>query len=151
MRSLRLLLDERFRLKSHVQSKEGPIYALVVAKAGPKLKPSTTEGPPQILLRPRGHLSADRATIFQVAPFLSQEVGRKVINMTGLPGKYDFGLDWVPEQQISGNATEAPASVESSGVSIFTAVQEQLGLRLEPRKGEVEMLVVDDVEQPSEN
>jgi bla regulator protein blaR1 len=88
-------------------------------------------------------------------PWLSQTLGRTIVDKTGLTGFLDFTLRWAPDSvqtvEPFGPGTEAPPPVDPSGPSIFTALQEQLGLRLESSKGPVEVIVIDSVERPSEN
>jgi len=169
------LLAERFNLKFHREIKEFPIYALVVAKDGPKLKKSenqteseiraATAGPGgggpkegRMLRLGRGHISAQMLTLGALVQRLSSSLGRPVVDRTGLTGLYDFDLQWAPDEMEvetgkSGErmpAESAPAG-ESTGPSIFTALQEQLGLKLESQKGPVEILVIDRMEKPTEN
>lgn len=158
---LQALLEERFNLRLHRDKKDLPAYALVVAKRGPKLKedPSsdTREGSMQ---RGRGHLKAIKIDMRFLAITLSRQVYRVVLNETGLQGTYDFELTWTPDAGLgrsSGAAiagtgqTQAVAASGSSEPAIFTALQEQLGLKLEAKKEPVEVLVIDHVEKPSEN
>ncbi len=172
---LQSLLAERFKLKASQSSKELPIYALVVAKNGPKLSQSAVTpspgpaspgpasgpagpGPRSMMSFRNGELTATGIPISTLADRISREVGRDVIDKTGLQGRYDFTLHWAPEIQApmpGGPADSGPgsaaASPDSSGPSIFTAIQEQLGLKLESQKGPVKTLVIDAVEKPSEN
>jgi uncharacterized protein (TIGR03435 family) len=167
------LLADRFKLKLRRESKELPVYALVVAKNGPKLqeaKPGDTypkgmKGPDGIghagLMRMGpGELTGQGLPVESFARLLSQALGRSVVDQTGLKGIYDFTLKWTPEPgegmmlRAPGGGNPGPESApppESSGPSIFTAIQEQLGLKLESRKGPVDNLVIDHVEKPSEN
>ena len=104
----------------------------------------------------RGELTAQSLGMEQVAHLLTQQTGRTVVDNTGLKGNYDFTLHWTPDQSTptlngpSGGGPDGTTSSES-GPSIFTAIQEQLGLKLESQKGPVEILVIDHVERPSEN
>ena len=171
-RMLQALLAERFKLTVHRESKELPIYALVVAKDGPKLqeaKPGDTypngikgpDGQPGagMMMMGREGLTAQGIPIANLVRHLSRVLGRKVVDKTGLTGKYDFTFKWTPEQSqgaIRGQDGGQPGDVsapppDSSGPSIFTALQEQLGLKLESQKGQVEILIIDHVEKPSEN
>jgi uncharacterized protein (TIGR03435 family) len=147
-RMLQEFLAERFKLKVHRETREGTIYALVVAKDGPKLKPSTSDDPPKMVFG-QGHLAVERTVIGAMAPFFAQELGSEVVDKTGLKGKYDFTLDWASDRGLTAPGADTGTPSESSGPSIFTAVQEQLGLKLEAQKGPVEYLVVDHVEKPS--
>jgi uncharacterized protein (TIGR03435 family) len=134
---LRELLSSRFQLTLHPETKEASVYRLVVAKSGPILKRADKPGGIGFgngLLNGRG---ADMATLASV---LTGRLGRTVLNQTGIEGVYEFKLTWT--------ADEAAADLTTS---IFAALQEQLGLKLEPAKGPVEMFVIDRVERPSEN
>jgi bla regulator protein blaR1 len=154
------LLADRFQLKFHRETKDLPIYALVVAKNGPKLqesKPGEGEGEGQRfrgMRVERGTVEAHGATLQFLAQHLSSELGRTVQDDTGLKGSYDFKLQWTPEPGQSmtpGMPAPKEAPATESGPSLFTALREQLGLKLESRKGPVEMLVIDHVEKASEN
>ena len=154
---LQSLLADRFQLKVNFMTKEIPVYALVIAKGGEKLKevevsplpPPGTLPPPGAHLPGIGKTGANRYTATAwsmkgVAEFLSrfEEVGhRLVVDETGLKGHYDFVL----------NGISMGPSADGSTTSIFTAIQEQLGLKLVPRKAPVEVLQIDHVERPSEN
>ena len=160
MAMLRKLLTDRFQLTFHRESKELPVFAITVAKGGPKLKPSTAPAGtlPELInvIYPEEKggvhvmLPARNATILQFAAMMQRTVlDRAVVDQTGLSGTYDFDLEWTPdENQFGGNL---PRSVESTKPSLFVAMQEQLGLRLEATRGPVSALVIDRVERPSEN
>jgi uncharacterized protein (TIGR03435 family) len=135
---LRKLLVDRFQLVIQRDIKQLPVYALVIAKSGPKLQES--EDGKSRMSGKRGSLSGKGVEIPRLASRLSDRVGRPVIDKTGLTGRYNFELQWTPEGAQSDN-----------GPSLFTALPEQLGLRLESEKGPVEMFVIDRVERPSEN
>jgi uncharacterized protein (TIGR03435 family) len=139
------VLAERFKLAVHRETKELTIYALVVAKNGPKLK-KVDPGEDDTTSR-RGHLTATRVSMSGLARFLAGpnvRLGRPVVDKTGLDGVFDFNLDWSPEGSQEKAADALP--------SIFIALQEQLGLKLDAQKGPVEVLVVDHVEKiPTEN
>jgi bla regulator protein blaR1 len=168
---LQTLLADRFKLTVHRETKELPIYSLVVAKGGSKLqeaKPGDTypngikglDGRPapvgsHLMRMGRGELTAQSLGMEEIAHLLTQQTGRTVVDNTGLKGNYDFTLHWTPDQSTPalngpGGGSDSTTSSES-GPSIFTALQEQLGLKLESQKGPVEVLVVDHVEKPSEN
>ncbi len=149
---VRAMLEDRFKLKAHKETKNLPIYSLVVAKGGSKMKESNLEGPDDAPKQPSLRIRSDSFTAQGItmdlfATNLTFRVNRIVVNNTGLKGHYDLALEWQPEN--------APASTQNNGLdakpSIFTAMQEQLGLKLEPAKGPVETVVVDHVEMPSEN
>jgi len=139
------LLADRFKLKMHHAVKEVPVYALVVGKNGAKLQESARGTPGGFNMGP-GHLMGRAAPITALADRLSNasfQLGRPVLDRTGLTGVYEFTLDWAPD-----SAPEA----DISGPSLFTAVQEQLGLKLEAQRGSAEVLVVDSMERkPTEN
>jgi len=170
------LLADRFKLTLHHETKELPIYALIVARSGPKLHesavtpddnvPLSPSGPPNgpqarhSIRMGRGELSIDAESLDMFADVLSRHVGRLVVNKTGLKGDYDFKLKWTPDEgqgpmmALPGGGPPrdaAPPSPDASGPSIFTALQEQLGLKLESQKGPVDTIVIDGVEKPSEN
>jgi bla regulator protein BlaR1 len=167
---LQPLLAERFQLKVHTETRNLPLFALVVAKGGPKLqeaKPGDTypngfkgfdgsAGAGLMHMGP-GRLTGQGLTISFLARTLSQQLGSTVEDKTGLTGKYDFTLQWTPDRTTSPMSSEGGQQgrgatlTDSSGPSIFTAIQEQLGLKLESQKGPVEVLVIDHVETPSEN
>jgi len=154
---LRNLLEERFQLALHRETKEQQVYALVVGKNGPKVK-ETKDGNSLIRMG-RGMLHGEGVQLDFLATTISSQLGRTVIDKTGLTGKYDFELKWTPDPGQPAAApfgppppgVELPPPPDPNGPSIFTAVQEQLGLRLESQKGPVETLVIDRVEKPSEN
>jgi uncharacterized protein (TIGR03435 family) len=146
------LLADRFKLQAHRAMKNLPIYALVVAKKGSKMHASQNPDPQ----KPRFVSGARIAGDFPMDDFakvLQPILGRSVVNRTGLHGVYDLNLEWTPGvgqgPPVPGVAAQPPA--DPNGPSLFTAIQEQLGLRLASKKGPVEILVIDQVEKPSEN
>jgi uncharacterized protein (TIGR03435 family) len=156
---LRALLADRFQLTIHRETKDAPVYALVVGKNGSKLQ-AAEEGKdgPRGMRMGRGQLTGMSAPLSMLANTLSSQLGRPVLDRTGLTGKYDFKLEWTPDPgQGDGPpgglppGIEAPPPPDPNGPSLFTAVQEQLGLRLESQKGPMEMIVIDRVEKASEN
>jgi uncharacterized protein (TIGR03435 family) len=147
---LQSLLSDRFKLSMHRETKEMPMYALVLAKDGPKLRenplgvgPGSSAGG-----NGKGQFNAKQVPIGALAPFLANQLGRMVENRTELKGVYDFTLTYMPEP-VAGPGTPAPA--DSDLPSIFTALQEQLGLKLDPIRGPVETLVIDHAEKPDAN
>jgi uncharacterized protein (TIGR03435 family) len=176
---LRALLAERFSLRVHTDTKELPIYALVAAQRdgtpGPQLRPSaqacesrdvdsrTQNRPaPSVTETPRcgmrvlpGTIQSGGVLLAQLATGLSPLVDRVVRDRTGLAGYFEFTLRWTPDRIPSGYDRKAAAiglpAIETDGASIFTALREQLGLRLDSEKGPVEILVVDRAERPVEN
>jgi uncharacterized protein (TIGR03435 family) len=158
MQMFQEILTERFGLKLHHETREVPVYALVVAKGGPKmtvskLGPNDTngiQGDPGILNSARGK-ETGRGTMMEfLAEDLSDALGRKVVDKTGLTGRYDFTLTWTPDDSAAATGGSA-ASGATQGPSLFTAVQEQLGLKLEPVKAPVDVVVIDHLEKPAEN
>lgn len=145
---VRILLADRFQLKLHKETKEMPVYALTVAKNGPKFQPAANTDVTRTGLRIRRgdtgkpEITGTRIPMEFLAKTLSDQVGRTVIDQTGLQGNYDFKLTFAPDM---GQPTE------TDGPSIFTALQEQLGLRLDSQKGPVEVLVIDSAQKASEN
>jgi uncharacterized protein (TIGR03435 family) len=173
---LQALLKERFQLVIRKETKELPIYAIVLAHKDGKLGPQLTESkcvpfdrdnpppPPEPGTAPPlfcggaqlgpAQMRMSGMQIADVAPMLSRMLGRTVIDKTGLTAKYDIKADWIPggENQFANppTGTERPA-LPDSGPSIFTALQEQLGLKLESQKGPVEVLVIEKAEKPTGN
>jgi uncharacterized protein (TIGR03435 family) len=133
----RTMLAERFHLKVHHETKEMSVYALVIGRNGSKLR--EVEPGRGSFNMGRGQIRAQKAPLFAFAERLSQYVDRPVLDLTGLKRTYDFTLEWTPD--ASADAREE--NVAAAGPSIFTALQEQLGLRLEARKAGIEVLVVD--------
>jgi uncharacterized protein (TIGR03435 family) len=204
---LQSLLAERFKLKLHRESKDLPIYALVVGKSGVKMKESPKEdatadgaapapppssnagfgqvkigkdGMPQLPPGGRGgmmmmmngsrmKMQASRQQAGQIAEMLGNQLGRPVVDQTGLTANYDYTLDYAPDEstRMPGMAGMAPPPADgggggvggassgpsdASGPSLMTALQEQLGLKLESKKGPIELLVIDTLDKvPSEN
>ncbi|MGA3187847.1 MAG: TIGR03435 family protein [Bryobacteraceae bacterium] len=150
---MQALLKERFKLVLHRATKELPIYALVAAKGGPKMKASASSGEKGVSMRTRrGLIEVQQITMAELATQLARILGRSVVDRTELAGEYDFKLEWTPDEAEPGGAREpGTIQVEGTGPSIFTALQEQLGLKLESTKGPVEILVIERVEKASEN
>jgi uncharacterized protein (TIGR03435 family) len=135
---LQQLLADRFKLSVHREMKDAPGYALVVAKDGSKLQP-TTGNPSRPAILPGG-LRADNISLQTLAGMLARPTGRPVVDKTGIAGNFDITLDY------------AEGAADSSLPSVFTALQEQLGLRLVAQKVPIETLVIDHVERaPTEN
>ncbi|HUK30881.1 MAG TPA: TIGR03435 family protein [Candidatus Acidoferrum sp.] len=161
---MRSLLADRFQLRVTRTKKELPIFALVVAKGGAKFSPAAPtqlvpgsrdlQAPPGgVVMRTSGGqwiIAANGAPMSQLLFAFggrSETAGRLIIDETGLTGTYTFTLHWTPEN-LGGAATD---SSDPTGVSLFTALQEQLGLKLEARKSQVEVIVIDHIERPSGN
>jgi len=176
---MQALLAERFKLKVHFETRQLPIYALVLAKGGPKLavakeSPSVAEGDDRqrggvvpslsaanlrkgVLVLYQGQeaeMTAREATLDQLVHWLagySEIGGRTVVNQTGLTGTYDFTLRWSRERLTMPAQQSFTSNPEPEAPALFTSLPEQLGLRLISTKGPVEVLVIDHIERPSEN
>jgi bla regulator protein blaR1 len=140
----------------------------VVAKNGPKLQASKPDQPAadgseqhgnhMLRMHGRGHLESTGADIHGLTRILATLLGRTVIDKTGLTGNFDYKLDWTPDDAMQAAAKggdaiagASAASADNAGPSLFTALEEQLGLRLEAAKGPADVVVIDQLEQPSEN
>jgi uncharacterized protein (TIGR03435 family) len=157
---LQKLLGDRCRLSFHHDRKEMAVYLLSVGKNGATLTPSlgNAMGLPGLGFRGRvgGDVSASNATIGEFINFMTRNVklDRPMIDRTGITGRYDFTLDWTPDDsQFGGTGGKllSPAESPSTLPSLYTAIQEQLGLKLEATKAAADVLVIDRVEKPSEN
>ena len=156
---LQMMLAERFQLRAHVEAPEEPVYFLVPDKKGLKLKPtdpkSCVPASPEVNFLPNGtscgtsygltgtHFEGTGMTTTTLAVYLGLVAGRPVIDRTGHEGMIDVQLDFIPPNRVSAAVDAAP--------SIFAALPEQLGLRLQPGRGPVNVLIVDHVERPSAN
>jgi uncharacterized protein (TIGR03435 family) len=173
---LQNLLAERFKLAVHREKKEMPVYELTVAKNGPKFKESVPKDAPQddaspgklktdgegypvlapgmtmAMLPGHARLRSENQTMEWFADMLSHQVGGPIIDATGLKGKYDFVLSWVLEERSAARGGMPDAASEPTGPTLLSAIQSQLGLKLDAKKGLVEVLVVDHIEKvPTEN
>ena len=178
---LQALLEDRFQLKVHREIREVPVYALSVAKNGPKLHlskegsctprtfPLSPLAPGQNYCGPTPFIKKGTYLTFNVrgvsleefSKMLDGVMDRPVIDKTGVTGKFDFGLEFAPDETVpealrifrGGDSDDGPAATpqDAIGPSIFTALQEQLGLKLAPAKGPGRRLVIDKVERPSGN
>jgi uncharacterized protein (TIGR03435 family) len=159
MAMLRKLLTDRFSLTFHREQKEFSIYALIVAKNGPKLKESTVspdaspEGPPPLVfvVSPQSvRMPGRHATMSELASVMQRAaLDRPVVDKTGLSARYDFDLEFAPDESQFGGMLGNSGDPAKPG--LFAAIQEQLGLRLEATRGPIDTLVVDQVERPSAN
>jgi len=160
--SLQPLLADRFHLKFHRELKQLPVYSLVVAKNGPKLKThvAAVEGKDEPTMRVsigsgKGKIEATKTSLARLADTLGNHLDRTVIDNTGLRGEYDFKLEWAQEHPGEESGPSMLTSLQEglglAGPSIFTAVQEQLGLKLESAKGPVETIVINAVTKASAN
>jgi uncharacterized protein (TIGR03435 family) len=170
---LQSLFEDRFKLKVHRETKESPAYALVIGKGGPRIKlsrdqsPDNVDGPAPPGAGPNhgairigvGNLVGNAVTLSWFASMLSPRLDRLIIDKTNLSGRFDIRLQWAPS--AGENLFEVPTEIidmngvtlrpDPAGPSIFSAIQEELGLKLESTKAPVELLVIDHVEQPSAN
>jgi len=169
------MLADRFQLTLNQETRELPVYTLSIAKDGPKIKPVSTDqkepepppkasGPPQGAVGPgsmstnvnrtKGEMNANAVPIARFANALSRQLRRPVIDQTNLRELYTIHLEWTPDTALTAglNPTggDAPPA-DPAGPSLFTAIQEQLGLKLAAAKGLVEVLVIRTVQKPSEN
>src|ERR1700744_5786261 len=141
---LQALLRDRFKLEAHIEMREVPVYNLVVSKGGPKIKPFDPEHPGQQPARlPGASMLVGGFEGPRISKALAGTAGRPVIDKTGLKGRYFFAIQY----------SQLGTNTETDGApDIFGAVQQQLGLKLEPAKAQVEILVVDHLERtPTEN
>jgi bla regulator protein BlaR1 len=170
---LQALLADRFKLSLHQETRDLSVYELVVAEGGPRLKQAApavmnTNGnqnfqgrvhKERMMKMGPGELTGQGATLEPLAEQLSFQLGRTVVNKTGLTGNYDFSLRWTPGEsemgmmKLMGSKPDGDSRPlpEASGPSIFTAIQEQLGLKLEAQTTPMSILVIDHVERPREN
>jgi uncharacterized protein (TIGR03435 family) len=158
MSMLRTLLAERFQLTLHREQKIFPVYLLSIAKGGSKLKESASPSdaapvvvnrifPGRVLLPARNATMTDFATVLQRVI-----LDRSVIDKTALNGRFDFDLEWLPDERQFGGALRLMMTSDASGLTdLFTALQRQLGLRLEATRGPISALVIDRLERPSAN
>jgi uncharacterized protein (TIGR03435 family) len=155
---LQAVLADRFSVAAHMGTREVPIYNLVVARGGPKLHisdpadtyPNGIKMPDGSLhgamLVERGHIIGQQATLSSLLFMFTDFSGRPVVDKTGLTARYDFNLQWTPDEHPG-----EPAPSDTSGPGLFTALEEQFGLKLEPATGPVKIVIVDHIEKPSEN
>lgn len=151
---LQTLLADSFKLKVHKDLREMQVYELVISKNGSKLTINDGHTGPNITVAKPGHLKADGILMTNLADTLTQiNIGRPVVDHTGLSGRYDFELLWAPNDDSSvmdmGMSEERPASPENPGQSIFSALRDQLGLELRPAKAPAECLVIDSADRPA--
>jgi uncharacterized protein (TIGR03435 family) len=147
----RTLIAERFKLTFHREPRQMTGLALVVSKGGHKLKEGDRKARPGFVTAPA--VRGENVPVVTIANFVSQRLGRVVIDNTGLTSVYDFTLTWTPDPtELGPNGTPVRArSEDQASPSLVTALQEQLGLRLETRQAAVELFVIDSVEIPTPN
>jgi uncharacterized protein (TIGR03435 family) len=139
---LQVALADRFKLRVHNEARDGPIYELVIAKGGFKLKEAPASKHSRGYSWGRDHVEVRTGPIGSLVFVLSDLLSRNVVDKTGLSGNYDIDLNWTPDDQ---------QGTPDAGPTLFTALEEQLGLKLVPAKGPVDTFVVDHVERPTEN
>jgi bla regulator protein blaR1 len=157
---MRSLLIERFHLKYHIEDREMPVFALVVGKNGHKLiagekgrcSQEIKEGKNcgDILVPPFG-TGIYNMPIGALVTGLAGRAGRPVVDRTGLTGKYDINLSWMPENMTPAQLLEIQKEIRPEEVTLFEAVEQQAGLRLEPSRAVMPVLVIDSVDHPTEN
>jgi len=150
------LLADRFQLKFHKEKKELTVFAITVGKTGPKLTKSEGDpnAPPGMLFRGLGNLPVRNATMADFAGVMQAAVlDRPVVDQTGLAGRWDFALNWAPDEtQFGAMGVKVPPPADNeTRPNLFNAFQEQLGLKLESTKAQVDVIVIDHVEKPSAN
>ncbi|HLG99734.1 MAG TPA: TIGR03435 family protein [Bryobacteraceae bacterium] len=144
---LQALLADRFQLKLHRETRDLPVYALVVAKRGLKIREAAGQG-----IRFELHkdeLDAASMPIATLTRILAQRLGRPVLDQTGLTGAYTFKLQWTPHPPAT--PADSVVTLDSANPSLFTALEEQLGLKLESKRGPADVVVIERAERPSEN
>jgi bla regulator protein BlaR1 len=141
------MLAERFGLKMHTEVKEGTVYNLVVAEGGPKIEPAAASEPARMIMG-IGRFSGPMELPFIISIF-AQQLGHPVIDRTGLTGRYDINLNWDPPNATAAAPTTNADNATQPAPSLFTALQEQLGLKLVAGRGPIEHLLIDSVEKPS--
>jgi uncharacterized protein (TIGR03435 family) len=172
---MQAILEDRFKLKIHRETRQAPVYELALGKGSPKLKPLQSEGSctPALVGRPlpmlpsgqhrcrnvvapRGAVDIEGGTLSMFADLLGLALDRPVIDKTGITNYFEIHLVFSPDESATprpaGSDSGAPAAVRATDApGIFEAIQEQLGLRLVPAKGPVDVLVIDHIERPSDN
>jgi uncharacterized protein (TIGR03435 family) len=160
MAMLRKLLEDRFQLTFHREAKELKVYALTIAKGGQKLKESTAspdaspEGPPPpvfVMFPQLVRLPARNATMAELASVMQRAaLDYPVLDRTGLSARYDFDLEFAPDETVFGGALGKGAD-DAAKPGLFAALQQQLGLKLELTRGPVDVMVIDRLQRPSDN
>jgi uncharacterized protein (TIGR03435 family) len=148
---LRDLLASRFHLTFHRETRETTALALSVSKNGHKLGPGDAQGKPAFVAAPT--MRGENVPVTTLANFLTQRLGRPVVDRTGLTGVYDFSLTWSPDptEFLPNGASVGGSAADQSYPSLTTALQEQLGLRLESRRLPIETFVIDSIDMPTPN
>jgi bla regulator protein blaR1 len=154
---IQAVLRDRFGLVLRAETRELPMSVLTVAKRGPKLDtPADPKRGPSFSINNGRQIVAKSSTMKMLSDSLSQLLGRYVKDETGLDGQYDFKMEWTPDSAApmtgaSPRPSEPASAAEPGGVSIFTALTEQLGLRLDAKKGPVPVFVIEKIDRPTDN
>ena len=165
---LQSLLEDRFKLKAHRETRELPVYELTVAKGGAKVRLSEDQTTPAALVGggaqrgavlPRGGIRLGRNDMEAQAQPISLlaaalgvlTAGRPVLDKTGLKGLYDIKLQWTPDPGLMAPVNPGAAPTVPAGPSLFSALEEQLGLKLESSRGRLPVLVIDSIDRPVRN
>jgi uncharacterized protein (TIGR03435 family) len=173
---LRSLLEDRFKLVAHRETREMPMYELVVARKDERLGPGLhkssidcgalfvaaqagapprprqpNEPPPRRVMGGPARTIASAVTMQQLAANLSNHLERFVVDKTGLTERFDFNLAWTPDRLPTAPPPLGIPPIDPNGLTLVTALQEQLGLKVQAAKGPVDVLVIDSAEKPSEN
>lgn len=150
---VREMLADRFKFRFHHETRQLQVYTLSVAKNGPKLNLPTAgkEGARSLMRSASGQLNASNQSIAGLSTFLTRLLGRRVLDRTELTGSYDFTLQWTPDENQSPPLRPDGPVANPNGPSIFTALQEQLGLRLESGRAPADVLIIDGIEIPPSN
>jgi len=154
-RMVQKLLADGFKLTLHREEKDLSVYSMTIGPSGPKLKKSEKDpaDPPRLGFTALGRLPAVNASMAEFARVMQLTVlDRPVVDQTGLAGKFDFDLHWAPDQtQFAGIGLRPSRDADTSKLpDLFTAIQSQLGLKLQPARAPVEVFVIDGAEKPSE-
>src|SRR5579862_7817127 len=155
---LQSLLEDRFSLKVHRETRQLPIYALIRVTRDDALGPQLRRATVDCTVEPRrcglestpGHFAAGSAPLSTMVSFLAANVQRFVVDRTGLDGRFEVTIEWTPDRTPLPFGSDAPLT-PADKPSLFTALQEQLGLKLEPERGPVDVVVVDHIEHPTED
>ena len=149
---LQKLLADRFALRMHRETQQRPAYLLTLAKGGPKFQPVREDRSTNVHVTPDS-VRLEAAGIDRLTLVLATSLGRPVVDRTGLSGRYDLALVWddapVPQGGVQG--LDTPGTPGNDHGSIFTAIQDQLGLRLEPQRAPVDVIVIERMDRPSPN
>jgi uncharacterized protein (TIGR03435 family) len=148
---LQSLLEDRFQLKLRHETRDLPVYTLNIAKNGSLLKPTREQKAPNGMKILFADITGTSVPLSQFMTALAAQLDRPVLDKTRLEGYFDFHLKWSPQATSPDTRPELSPPLDATGPSLFTALEEQLGLKLESSKGPVEVLVIDSVQKPSEN